>query len=107
MNLQPLKTKYYVGLGSTSALWKWETFSDNEKIEEMSKPNGLVYFEVKSLKEASVLVRKFITQFNLGASNWTGGIVLDSEQKIVAKVSYNGRVWDNLDWNTAKEIKIC
>jgi len=99
--------KLYVGLGSTIDLSKWETFSGNERIDELSKPNGLIYFEVSSLKEASELTRKFISEYRLGSSNWLGGIVLDSSLTFKANISYNGRIWDNQDWRLAKEIEIC
>jgi hypothetical protein len=27
--------------------------------------------------------------------------------KFVANISYNGRVWDNENWQDAKEIELC
>jgi hypothetical protein len=46
---------------------------------------------------ASNLCRKYIETYNLGDGNWGGnaGLVLDDNQKQIARVSYNGRVWDN------------
>ena len=99
-------TKFYVGLGSTIDYSRWESFSTNQRIDELTKPKGLIYFEVDSLKSASELTREFIEQYRLGSSNWTGGIVLDSTLKFRAKISYNGRVWDNEDWKIAKEIEV-
>jgi hypothetical protein len=99
--------KLYVGLGSTIDFSRWESFSRNERIDEFNKLNDLVYFEVGSLKEASELTQKFIKEYRLGASNWLGGIVLDSSAKFIANISYNGRVWDNIDWFIAKEIEVC
>ena len=99
--------KFYVGLGSTVAIFKWNSFSTNQRVEELSKPNGLAYFGVDSLKEAAELTQIFINEFNLGSSNWTGGIVLDNTLNFVAKVSYNGRIWDSEDWQSAKEIIEC
>ena len=47
----------------------------------------------KSLKECSMHCLKYISMFNLGAGNWTGGQVqVDGCQ--VARISFNGRVWD-------------
>ena len=78
MKTMELKSdKLYVGLGSTIDFSRWDSFSRNERIDELYKPDGLVYFEVSSLKEAVDLTQKFIKQYRLGASNWTGGIVLD------------------------------
>ena len=99
--------KLYVGLGSTIDLSRWESFSTNERISELLKPDGLVYFEVNSLKEAADLTQKFISEYRLGSSNWTGGVVLDSSMNFLANISYNGRVWDNKDWKIANEIELC
>lgn len=97
----------YVGIGATIDYSRWEFFSSNKRIEELQKPKGLVYFEVNSLKEAVELVRNFISEYRLGSSNWIGGLVTDSLMNFVAKISYNGRVWDNEDWKVAKEIEVC
>jgi len=70
------------------------------------KPDGLVYFEVANLKEASILSRKFIEYFDLNSSNWTGGRVCDENFNFIAQISYNGRIWDNEDWKISKEIEL-
>jgi len=53
---------------------------------------------------ASLACRKYITYYELGGGNWVGGQVYDglNDDKQVAYVSYNGRVWDM----NGKEIKI-
>lgn len=102
--LEKQPEKLYVGLGSTIDFSRWESFSRNEKIEETLKPDGLVYFEVQNLYEAVNITKKFIDEFKLGASNWLGGLVLDSGMNFKAHISYNGSVWDNEDWRIAKEI---
>lgn len=99
--------KLYVGLGSTVDFSRWGSFSANERINELTKPDGLVYFEVSSLKEACDLTQKFIKEYRLGSSNWVGGIVLDYSLTFRAKTSYNGRIWDNEDWRVATEIELC
>ncbi|MCC5919680.1 MAG: hypothetical protein LAT68_05955 [Cyclobacteriaceae bacterium] len=99
--------KLYIGLGSNIDYSRWESFSINARIDELNKPQGLVYFEVDSLKMAADLTQKFIKEYRLGSSNWTGGIVLNSSLEFVANVSYNGRVWDSVDWRIAKEIELC
>jgi hypothetical protein len=59
---------------------------------------------VPNLWQASQEVRDYIVRYNLGASNFYGGKVLtQNENKLVARVSYNGRIWD-LDGN---ELKSC
>jgi hypothetical protein len=51
--------------------------------------------EVESLSAASVAVRKFIELNDFGSSDFSGGEVYDSStNKLIAKVSYNGRIWD-------------
>lgn len=99
--------KLYVGIGSTMDHSRWESFSINEKIDESLKPDGLLYFEIESINEAVELTREFIKEFRLGASNWLGGLVFDSAMNFKARISYNGRVWDNEDWRIAKEIVLC
>jgi hypothetical protein len=57
--------------------------------------------DVRSFVDASRLCRDFIEVNELGAGNWTGGRVFRNGKQI-ARVSYNGRVWDLQD----KEIAI-
>jgi len=49
--------------------------------------------KINSLQEASTIVRKFINDNDLGGGNFTGGNIY-SDNKIVGRVSYNGRIWD-------------
>lgn len=51
------------------------------------------YKNVESLEDAARAVKDFITKNDLGAGNWAGGVVRDKNGKTVARVSYNGRVW--------------
>lgn len=48
---------------------------------------------VTSLAEASRAARAYIDTNDLGGGNWTGGDVRDASQVLVARISYNGRVW--------------
>lgn len=48
---------------------------------------------VESLMHASKTCREYIDSNNLGGGNWTGGQVKDSAGNVVARVSYNGRIW--------------
>ncbi len=47
---------------------------------------------VTTLNDASQTCRKYIDENGLGGGNWVGGDVT-SDGKVVARVSYNGRVW--------------
>lgn len=50
---------------------------------------------VCSLDEAAEACREFISANDLGGGNWTGGAVFDARtNKLVARVSYNGRIWE-------------
>lgn len=61
---------------------------------------------VKSIKEASKVCKKFIKDNDLGGGNWDGGQILDDNNKIIAYVSYNGRVWESENWTPdTQEIK--
>jgi hypothetical protein len=51
---------------------------------------------VASLAEASATCRVFIENEDLGSGNWAGGRVFKGG-KVIARVSYNGRVWDTND----------
>lgn len=56
---------------------------------------GETTIRVKSLVEATAVCGRYITKNDLGGGNWTGGQVFDDTCKQIARVSYNGRVWDN------------
>lgn len=57
--------------------------------------------EVADYNAASKVCRRFINEHDLGAGNWTGGDVIDGGA-LVARVSYDGRVWDTKN----KEIEV-
>ncbi len=62
--------------------------------------------KVESFKEASEACTKFIGDNDLGSGNWAGGQITDDSGKVIAHVSYNGRVWEGEMWtSTCKEIK--
>lgn len=62
--------------------------------------------EVTSWKEASQLCLKYIEDGELGAGNWTGGQITSGKSRIaLARVSYNGRVWEG-DKYPSTEIKL-
>jgi hypothetical protein len=52
--------------------------------------------EVKTLAEIPAIVREYVDFWNLGGGNWTGRageIRARKGGKVVARVSYNGRLW--------------
>lgn len=62
---------------------------------------------VKDFKEASEQCQKFIEDNELGGGNWSGGKIINDKLKIIAHVSYNGRVWEGEHYSAdAKEIKL-
>lgn len=68
------------------------------------EPNKMV--PVKTFREASDACMKFIEDNDLGSGNWYGGEIYDDKGKIIAHVSYNGRVWEGEHWTSnTKEIK--
>ena len=105
MKPQIFDRKLFVSLGSEIDPHRFSQYSNNQKFEELNKPKGLIYFEVNSLLEAKNLTQKFINEFNLGSSNWVGGRVIDEENNFVARISYNGRVWEG-ESHPSKEIEI-
>jgi hypothetical protein len=105
MNPQIFNRKLFVSLGSEIDPHRFSQYSSNQKFEELQKPNGLVYFEVNNLLEAKILTQKFINEFDLGGSNWVGGKVIDEENNFIARISYNGRVWESEN-HPCKEIEI-
>lgn len=54
----------------------------------------LTYEHVDTLQEASAAVRRYLDTNDLGSGNWTGGDVTDETGAVVARVSYNGRLWN-------------
>ena len=52
------------------------------------------WLPVQDFAAASRACREFIETHDLGASSWRGGRIVDAAtKKVVATVSYNGRVW--------------
>ena len=105
--ITPTESKMFVQLATKFDLMRFDQMSQNQQHEELSKPNGNIFFEIKTFKEASELCTKFIERFNLGNSNWAGGKIVNDRFDFIANVSYNGKIWDNEDWRIAKEITIC
>jgi hypothetical protein len=105
MKPQIIDRKLFVSLGSEIDPNRFLQYSNNQKVEEINKQKGLVYFEVNNLLEAKNITQKFINEFNLSGSNWVGGRVIDEGNNFVAQISYNGRVWESEGY-PSKEIEI-
>lgn len=54
------------------------------------------------------MLNTFYRTIDLSSSNWLGGLIVDDNFNFIARVSYNGRVWNNTEdnWKIAKEIAI-
>lgn len=66
-----------------------------DKDQDPSKPLPWVRnntYTTTSMLEASMACQSYIATNSLGAGNWSGGDIYQNG-KIVARVSYNGRVW--------------
>lgn len=49
---------------------------------------------VATLEEASERCMAYIAEWNLGGGNWSGGQVYIRGNEQIARISYNGRIWD-------------
>jgi hypothetical protein len=66
-----------------------------------------VTVRASSFEAASKLCRDYLDKHQLGAGNWYGGQVLDRQLRVIAHVSYNGRVWAGAHWKPdAQEIQL-
>ena len=57
------------------------------------------FYAVNTLAEASKKCRQYIEDWDLGGGNWNGGQVYDIDGKIIAHISYNGKVWQDKEAN--------
>ena len=57
------------------------------------------YFPVNTLQEAAQKCREYIDENDLGGGNWSGGDVYDINGKVIAHVTYNGRVWNTSSYD--------
>lgn len=82
---------------------KYVVILDNcGNIDHNQDPNSSIYgtksnaVKCVDFKHASNLCRMYIKKYNLGVGNWAenAGIILDDKQQPIARVSYNGKVWD-------------
>ncbi len=58
----------------------------------------------KTLQEAKEIVKKFVSGKRVSVC--MGADVFDDDNKFVARITYNCRIWDSQDWNTANEILV-
>lgn len=64
---------------------------DYRQPKDIGVPSGWV--DVDDYAEASRVCQQYIERHNLGGGNWSGGQIRQGS-KVVARVSYNGRVWE-------------
>ncbi len=98
------ENKILVQLSSSFDESRLYDFTESQYFHERCKPYGNCFFEVSDIAEAKNLCMMFIKHFNLSSSNWTGGRIVNGEMKFIARISYNGRIWDDEDWQMAEEI---
>ncbi len=48
---------------------------------------------VETIEEAKIVCDAFIEKNELGGGNWTGGDIVDENDKLIGSVSYNGKFW--------------
>ena len=64
-----------------------------------------LYLFVESLRDASMILREWVTRNGLGGGNMArccGEVTEDN--RVIAKVSYNGRVWTPEGWPDCTEL---
>ena len=54
---------------------------------------GKKTYPIQSFVEAVAVCRDYINRNGLGGGNWTGGQILKGKKQI-ARISFNGRIWD-------------
>lgn len=106
MHLEKFNKKLFVQLASCFDEGKAISYSQGQKLFETNRPYGNLLVEVDNIHQAGQLCIDFINYYQLGSSNWTGGNVFDENNNFVARVSYNGRIWDKQDWKISNEIKL-
>ena len=47
---------------------------------------------VETIEEAKAVCNAFIGKNELGGGNWTGGDIVDENDKLIGSVSYNGKL---------------
>lgn len=63
--------------------------------DEATDPRAAVSVAVDDFAAASAAARAYIERNGLGGGNWSGGdITQGRNSRVIAHVSYNGRVWD-------------
>jgi len=67
---------------------------------DWEKPLIDTSIKCETLQKCSEACRRFISVHDLGGGNWAGGEITVGD-KVVGKVSYNGRIWDT-DGNEIK-----
>lgn len=98
------ESKMFVQLAASVDCIKFEQMSSNVKFQMLHTPEKTVFVEVKDIKEAVSLCSQYIKAFDLGGTSWDGGLIVNKDFEFIAMISYNGRIWDNLNWRTANEI---
>lgn len=76
---------------------KLSTCGNIDHNQDPTKPLFGIPVETKecgSFEAASNICQEYIFQYEIGGGNWTGGQIYSDKGEQIARVSYNGRVWD-------------
>jgi hypothetical protein len=86
------KPKLFIELGAAPNV----DYGPEERLGWVQMPKQLR--GIRTLLEGSVVAMQFIHENGLGGGNWGGfGNIVDDRGRVVAHVSYNGRLWDPKD----------
>lgn len=67
----------------------------NFDFNERNTPADPATASASTFDECSKICRQYITDNDLGSGNWNGGQIIDENGNQVARVSYNGRIWES------------
>lgn len=69
----------------------------NPDFNQYAPISPLQILPAQTLEEASIMCKKYIEDWDLGSGNWAGGDIYHPTKGLIAYVSYNGKVWKNLN----------
>lgn len=70
--------------------------------DKIVSPSRLIDFDI--IEEARKIQGDYITEYNLGGGNYCGGNITH-KGKIIARMSYNGRVWGSTTGEYSRDDK--
>ena len=100
MNFEKSVVKLEAALNRKAALYsvKLSNVGNPDYRQDETRPlpeTTCGWAHVDTLAECSDLCRLYISFYDLGGGNWSGGQIMRNDGLMVGRVSYNGRIWDN------------